>query len=153
MRRVPLLHQAGALRSYFPGSKIIRDGEKEITWVHTLTPSPVSNNYKVKLHYHYREGIRIYVLEPQKLVLAEGKLLLPHVYSTPQQLLCLYDPEGNEWHSGMFYVRSIIPWASEWLYHYEIWAGSGKWHGGGIEHETAAEERKPRKFRLSELVM
>lgn len=152
MHRLSLIHQEGALKSYFPGSTIIRKGEKELIWIHTITPKPLSNEYKVKLHFRQSEGIEMYVLEP-KLVLAKDTILLPHVYSTPRQQLCLYDPNGNEWHTGMFYVRSIIPWASEWLYHYEIWAGSGKWHGGGIEHETAAEEKKKKRISLSALVM
>lgn len=152
MHRISLLQQEGALKSYFPESKIIRKGEKELIWVHTITPKPLSDMYKIKLHYRQAEGIEMYVLEP-KLILARGKFLLPHVYSTPKQQLCLYDPNGNEWHPGMFYVRSIIPWASEWLYHYEIWAGSGEWHGGGIEHETAAEQKVIKKFSISELIM
>ncbi len=141
MRNIPLVQQEGALRSYFPGSSIVRSRDTELTWIHTVTPSPVSDYYTIRLHYHRCEGIRMYVLEPEKLKLAKGKLLLPHVYSTPRQRLCLYDPEGNEWHPGMYYVKTIIPWAVEWLYHYEIWAGTGEWHGGGKDHETAAERR------------
>lgn len=139
------MHQQGALRSYFPDSTIIRHGETELIWIHTLTPTPLSNSYKIKLHYKATEGVNVYVLEP-KLALAKGKLLLPHVYSTAKQQLCLYYPDGNEFHNGMFYVRSIIPWTSEWLYHYEIWVSTGKWHGGGIDHETAAEMGNKKKL-------
>ncbi|MDT0651422.1 hypothetical protein [Autumnicola edwardsiae] len=32
----------------------------------------------------------------------------------------------------MFIADTIIPWSSEWLYHYEIWAGTGKWQAKGI---------------------
>lgn len=147
------MHQQGALRSYFPDSTIIRDGEKELIWIHTITPTPLSNTYKIKLHYKASEGVEVYVLEPKKLELAKGKLLLPHVYSTPKQQLCLYYPDGNEFHNGMFYVRSIIPWASEWLYHYEIWVSTGKWHGGGIDHETTAETGIRKKIDVSRLLM
>lgn len=152
MSRISLLHQQGALKSYFPGSTVIRHGEKELIWIHTLTPTALSKSYKVKLHYKELEGVKVYVLEP-KLALAKGKFLLPHVYSTPQQRLCLYYPDGKEFHDGMFYVRSIIPWTSEWLYQYEIWVGTGVWHGGGIDHETVAEIGKAKKLKLSELVM
>jgi hypothetical protein len=139
MHRISLVHQAGALRSYFPDSEIIRKGENELVWVAHITPSPLSEIYRVKLHYKRGKFIKVLVLEP-KLKLAEGKDKLPHVYSTPEQQLCLYFPKNNEWHTGMFYVKSLIPWASEWLYHYEFWVGSGEWHGGGIDHEEAAEE-------------
>ena len=139
MNRIPLLHQEGALRSYFPGSKTIRKGEKELIWIGELTPSPLSRSYKVKLHYKLGEFIRFFLLEP-RLRLAEGETELPHVYSTKLQQLCLYYPKDNEWNPGMFYVRSLIPWASEWLFHYEIWLGNGEWRGGGIDHDSEEDK-------------
>jgi len=140
MSRLSLAHQAGSLRSYFPDSMITRNGEKEITWIHTVTPTPLSGAYKLKLHYKRRDGVSMYVLEP-KLILAPGKKYLPHVYSTPKQKLCLYYPEAKEWNPGLYYVHTIIPWTSEWLYHYEIWAGTGVWHGGGIEHDEDTDTK------------
>jgi hypothetical protein len=134
VNRISLIHQAGVLRSYFPASQVTRKGEKELIWVGEITPTPLSETYKIKLHYKQDKFINIYVLEP-KLKLAAGAKKLPHVYSTPKQQLCLYYPKNNEWHTGMFYAKSLIPWASEWLFHYEIWAGSGEWHGGGIDHD------------------
>lgn len=140
-----MIHQEGALRSYFPGSSITRKGEREITWVHTVTPTPLSETYKIKLHYKKEEGISVYVVEP-KLTLAEGKKVLPHVYSTPEQKLCLYYPAGKEWHPGMYYVKTLIPWACEWLYHYEIWVGTGIWHGGGIDHGEGVDSEHEKKL-------
>lgn len=52
---------------------------------------------------------------------------LPHVYD--DGTLCLY--ERGEWNDNMFLADTIVPWASEWLAHYEIWLGHGKWYGGG----------------------
>jgi len=31
----------------------------------------------------------------------------------------------------MLIADTIIPWASEWLFHYEIWKVTKTWHGGG----------------------
>ena len=138
-KRVSLVVQEGALRSYFPESKITRKEEKEITWVYTISPTAISRQYEVKLHYTYDEGARVYVVDPKPLELAKGKEKLPHVYSTAEQRLCLYYPLWREWHPGKLYVHTLIPWASEWLYHYEIWVGTGIWHGGGIDHENKAE--------------
>lgn len=140
MHRISLIHQAGALRSYFSSCKIVRKGEEELIWIGDITPTPLSDTYKIKLHYKRGKCLDIYVLEPQ-LKLAEGEIKLPHVYSTPKQQLCLYYPKNKEWHTGMFYVKTLIPWASEWLYHYEIWVGSGVWHGGGIEHNAENIEK------------
>lgn len=140
MNRISLIHQAGALRSYFPSSLIRRKWEDELVWIGEITPTPLSETYKIKLHYRRGEFIKVFVIGT-KLKLAPGETKLPHVYSTVKQQLCLYYPKDNEWHSGVFYVQSLIPWASEWLYHYEIWVGTGKWHGGGIEHEQGTESK------------
>jgi len=134
MSRISLIHQAGALLSYFPDSELTRKGEDELIWVGMITPTPLSGTYKVKLQYKRGAFIHVFVLEP-KLKLPDGATTLPHVYSTPRQQLCLYYPKDNEWHTGMFYVKSLIPWTSEWLFHYEIWVGTGEWKGGGIDHE------------------
>ncbi|MBN2595420.1 MAG: hypothetical protein JXR82_01380 [Marinifilaceae bacterium] len=141
MSKIPLIHQAGALRSYFPGCNIKRRGDIELTWVGTVTPSPLSSTYTLKLHYKYDDGAKVYVVDPNPLVLAKGKKVLPHVYSTPEQRLCLYYPGYNEWNSSMYYVRTLIPWACEWLVHYECWVATGDWHGGGIHPETEDEKR------------
>lgn len=138
MKRISLLNQAGALKSYFPNSTIKRIGEYELTWEGELKPSISSRTYKIKLRCRIGKSPKIYVIKPQ-LKLAEGKKYLPHVYSTPEQQLCLYYPDNREWNQGMYYVNTIIPWTSEWLYHYEIWVSTGNWHGGGVVHENEVE--------------
>jgi hypothetical protein len=146
MSRISLIHQAGALKSYFPDSKISRNREIELTWVGSITPSPLSATYTLKLHYRYNEGAEVFVIDPQPLPLAKNRNHLPHVYSTPRQRLCLYYPKGNEWNTGMYYVHTLIPWACEWLCHYELWVGTGTWHGGGIHHETEAEKQADKQI-------
>lgn len=133
MNSISLIKQEGGLRSYFPNSEIIRKGESELVWIGVLIPTPLSEQYHVKLHYRRGSFPRFYVLT--KLALAQGETILPHVYSTPEQRLCLFYPKAREWHPGMWFVKSIIPWASEWLFHYEIWAGGGGWQGGGVDHD------------------
>ena len=49
--------------------------------------------------------------------------------------ICLYYPKYKEWTKEMYISDTIIPWAIEWLYYYEHWRLTGKWLGGGIEHE------------------
>jgi hypothetical protein len=34
--------------------------------------------------------------------LAKGEEFLPHVYSTPEQQLCLYYPDYNEWGTSKY---------------------------------------------------
>jgi hypothetical protein len=52
---------------------------------------------------------------------------IPHFYGNG--CLCLHEP--SEWDESFLLADSIIPWAAEWLYFYEIWHAIGSWHGGG----------------------
>jgi hypothetical protein len=57
-----------------------------------------------------------------------------HVYDTNEQRICLYYRKAREWNSSMFLSDTIIPWASEWLLHHELWVMTGVWSGGGIHN-------------------
>jgi hypothetical protein len=65
------------------------------------------------------------VLEP-RLRETDGPRL-PHVF--PGDRLCLHF--SGEWRADQSIATTIMPWISEWLFHYEIWKVTGKWHGGG----------------------
>lgn len=133
-KRQSLIIQEGALKSYFPQSIIRRRGEQEIIWEGSLTPNALSATYDLKLHYCFKDGLKVFVTHPAPLPLAKGKDALPHVYSHKKQELCLYYPKTHEWDTSYLYVHTIIPWAAEWLLHYELWVCTGIWSGGGIEH-------------------
>lgn len=129
------------LKKMFPDGVTKRFREESLTWTCMVTPSPLSNTYTLKLKYKRNQGVNVYVIAPKPLPLAEGKKSLPHVYSTPEQRLCLYYPNGIEWNAGMLYTKTIIPWACEWLCHYELWVAIGTWYGGGSHHKTEAEKQ------------
>ena len=135
-----LLRQEISLRKLFPEAAIQRFRDESLIWTCSLTPSPLSQTYRIQLEYHHKEGLKVFVLEPRPLRLAKGKKVLPHVYSTPAQQLCLYYPDGMEWNRSMLYTRTIIPWTSEWLAHYEVWVVTGRWHGGGSDHGSDVED-------------
>jgi hypothetical protein len=68
------------------------------------------------------------VLDPELIRLPESDL--PHVYE--DDVLCLH--LAGEWTADMLIATTTVPWASEWLLHYEIWLSTdGTWCGGG-EH-------------------
>ncbi len=92
----------------------------------------MSTNYYIKVVYQREKHPNVYVIEPKPLILPEGKSKLEHIYSTDKQHLCIYYKKAKEWNETMFIADTIIPWTSEWLYHYEIWVATGIWHGGGI---------------------
>ena len=54
------------------------------------------------------------------------------VYDHVKQQLCLYYGPAREWIPDKMIADTIVPWASEWLLHYEFWLVTGIWHGGGI---------------------
>jgi hypothetical protein len=57
---------------------------------------------------------------------------IPHTYRG--NYLCLYYPKFLEWTGGDFIADTIVPWASLWLFYYEMWHAAGVWFGGGIAH-------------------
>ena len=80
--------------------------------------------------YEQNRSVKVYVIN-KKLKIAPNRVKLPHVYSSKRQQLCLYSPSRNEWNGFNYIIDTIIPWASEWLYFYELWLPEGKWYGGG----------------------
>ena len=138
-RTLSLIVQEGNLKKLFPDSEIKRFREQSLIWIGNLTPKPLSQTYKVKLKYDNKKGLKFFVLAPKPLRLAKNKKCLPHVYSTHEQQLCLYYPDGTEWNNGMLYTRTVIPWACEWLCHYELWVAGEIWRGGGTFHDLEPE--------------
>ena len=47
----------------------------------------------------------------------------------PRIQLCL---DRFNWQPDQLYSQTYIPWAMEWIIHFEIWRLTGKWTGGGI---------------------
>lgn len=126
--------QAGKIKSLFPDSKLNFD-QNRLVWTYSLTPSPLSCTYDVKLIYKRGEDPNVFVINP-KLKLYPGETKLPHVYNTDKQWLCLYFRRAREWRSSMLIANTVISWTCEWLVHYELWVGTGNWGGGGIHLEN-----------------
>ena len=116
--------QALAISHAFPGTKIdLRCGR--LRWEGVLQPSEMSRAYTVTISLGNDRIPRTRVISPE-LERRDGASI-PHLYSDGS--LCLY--VVGEWRPIMLIARTIIPWTSEWLINYEIWRGTGDWHGGG----------------------
>ncbi|MEY9893897.1 hypothetical protein ABIA35_007434 [Catenulispora sp. MAP12-49] len=76
--------------------------------------------------YRHRCRPCVTVTDPPLELHPAGKWL-PHVYRDGN--LCLYLP--GQWHEEMLLADTILPWASEWLLHYELWLVTGHWSGSG----------------------
>jgi hypothetical protein len=79
----------------------------------------------------------VYVVEPD--VCAADKPRPPHLHA--DDCLCLYFPDGKEWNVSMMLADTIVPWASEWLFHHEIWVATGEWCGGGYHPARSRNAR------------
>lgn len=124
---INLALQAATLKNAFPDASC-QVRRSELVWIGCLQPTPLSETYRVRMTYKLQKSPRVMLIDPL-LQRREGRKP-PHIYKGGY--LCLYLPNSGEWNGQMYLARTIIPWASEWLLHYEIWLGTGEWHGGGI---------------------
>ena len=131
--RRTLIQQLAAL-AQLPVTTTVTIERNQLSWTGELQPSPLSDIYTV--HISYATGQRaptVTVLRPE--LGGAGVESLPHVYT--QDHLCLYYPW--QWTDDKLITRMIVPWASEWLFHYEVWKATGTWHGGGHEPTTGTQ--------------
>jgi hypothetical protein len=79
---------------------------------------------------------RVAVLTPQlrpKRGNPDGQL--PHVYyigdGPLDVVLCLFDPDADEWSPALSLAETTVPWAIDWLAAYEGWRATGRWTATG----------------------
>lgn len=126
-----LAAHAGLLKTLFPEGRLVSIFP-ELIWTCSFVPTPLSQTYQIKVTYRLGKPPKVLVIK-SKLDLGNSNKL-PHVYSTNEQHLCLHYPPEKKWISSLNIAVTIVPWAAEWLYHYEIWLITGKWNGGGTVH-------------------
>lgn len=131
-KAITAIQQFNILRHEFPESSgSVRCGT--MTWFGEFMPSALSDTYRLKITYTLGKLPKVYIVSPKPLPLAEGAKRLPHTYnySNGKQQLCLFLPKAGEWDSSMLIATTIVHWAVQWMYYYEIWVTTGKWMGGG----------------------
>lgn len=118
------MQQMLAVRKAWPASECsIRSST--LLWRGQMCPSELSPTYTVTLSYQLRGHPKVYVVDS---VLDPGPgRKLPHVYAGDR--LCLYST--GEWNGSMHIADTVLPWAAEWLFHYELWLVTDRWAGGG----------------------
>jgi hypothetical protein len=131
-----LARQALALRSIYPDSHI-RLSPAELVWRGKVTPSSLSESYSLELKLRQGKQPSVRVDSPALAPDAFGRL--PHVWDDGS--LCLNT--FGQWSERMLLVDTTIAWASEWLFHYEMWKGTGVWLGDG-----SAGEQPDRQARI-----
>lgn len=109
-------------------------------WQGGLTPTALSDTYRVRIGYRSGTSPEVSVIEP-RLRRRDETEPIPHTYIG--DYLCLYRPKYREWLPTLFIADTIVPWTSLWLYYYEVWHATGEWLGGG-EHPVERRREKGR---------
>ena len=140
-KSISLAHQEAALlAAYSESSAKISGGY--LVWSGKVRPAPLSQMYNLQVEYDGKRNPKTYVVGDELRKLDDPDL--PHKYSVDIKdkriELCLFMPGENEWHSSKLISLTIIPWAIEWLYFYEIWLATGEWCGGGFHHDMQEKQ-------------
>ncbi|MDD3193046.1 MAG: hypothetical protein PHE47_04240 [Oscillospiraceae bacterium] len=129
-----LIDQLIAIKQRFPESDVtIKNGA--LHWSGYMKPTAVSRIYHVVIDYKVRKRpvVRLCGDNIQGL----DRPNFPHKFHTDYEKkqvdLCLH--LRYEFTSSMLIADTIIPWAIEWLYFYEIWLATDTWCGGGKHPE------------------
>lgn len=137
-KAMPMGQQIAIMKKLYPRFHVEWKKNTAI-WIGTVQPSAASNLYKIRIQYDFGSVPKVWVICPELKTRNSGERI-PHIY--PDNHLCLYLPAKREWTRDQAIAKTIVPWTSLWLYHYEIWLATGEWMGGGVHGtpELKAEE-------------
>lgn len=136
--------QQARLRKLYPDASC-RIARSNLTWEGRLAPTGLGQQYLVRLTYSLQGSPRLYLIEPEMRKV--GGKLPEHIYPDDGRL-CLYLPSAGDWDGTMSLADTMVPWACEWLFHYEIWLATGVWCGGG-NHPTKNRPYKKRDVQAA----
>jgi hypothetical protein len=125
-----IAEQLSAMKSKYPQFETGFTSHSGLKVTGALQPTSRSAAYNFVLKYNLTENPKIKIVSPELKKNEKGEDA-EHLY--PNGYLCLYQPKYREFTRTDLLTDTIIPWASLWLYHYEVWHLTGKWLGGG-EH-------------------
>lgn len=129
MCAIPVPTQLKKLKTDYPQSKgSLVNGKGQ--WYFTVKPTPKSEEYKLRISFTHGVCPIIEVVKPNNLVREMKDAEFNHIFRDSRhgkQMLCLF--AKGEWTPQKFISKTIVPWAAEWCYFYEIWLDTGKWLG------------------------
>lgn len=138
--------QTAQLRELYPALRPGLNLGWRASWEGPLFPID-AREYRVRIVYYPKPRPRppkqrfinpcITVISPALDLDADGRV--PHTYRNERDparpLLCVYDPDADEWNLHMALAETIVPWTARWLVFYEGWLATGEWLGGGRHPE------------------
>lgn len=130
-RSLTVFDQATDMRLHRPDFAALfsRSG---MAWTGPITPTPLSTTYTIEITYRRRQYPQVWVRQPELPVKKEDYRLV-HIYS--EGCLCLHAAE--EWRPWITISSTFVPWATEWLFYFEVWLATGLWRGGGEYRVTS----------------
>jgi hypothetical protein len=147
-RLLTLSEQLSRLKSQFPDGigQVERRSKKErradgnkfrLIWRQTVKSSPLGGRYLIEVRWLGVGKAHVLVVSP-RISHPEGKRI-PHTYPDIDGLVCMCLHLSEEWSGRQSIASTVIYWAIEWLYYYELWVATGEWHGGGHTFEVPAK--------------
>ena len=82
-----IVSEIASLKRLYPEGKLVYNNKLSFTWEMDVKPTPLSIVYRIKIVYRYGDIPKVYIVSPFPLDRYPGKSLLPHVYSTKEQVL------------------------------------------------------------------
>jgi len=122
---VSLIVQRRLMQETFPQFQFFKKG---IYWLGKIKPTIQSPEYLIKISYQEYTALKVEVISPA--IHPNGK----HIY--PDGSLCLYFPQDHPWRGVNLLARTLVAWAAEWLYCYEVWRATGEWVGEEAPHSV-----------------
>jgi hypothetical protein len=136
-RLTPALQMFGMMNR-FPTLRLV--SKNPLVWRGDVVPIEGGRAFTLEVHAVWRSNRlpAVRVLAPS-LENEPGRSLPPHTFS--DGTLCLYHTDDFRWTDGHFIAETIVPWACEWCYYYELWLSTGDWLGPQYLH--GAPKRPP----------
>lgn len=137
---ISLARQAAHLIAEYPESTCFVNHNK-LLWEGVIKPTPLSREYNIRIICNGFFGRPRVILYGNSIEGIE-KENFPHHFKIDRHKneveLCLHMfYEFSYKHSWI--ADTIVPWAQEWLYYYEVWLATGEWCGGG--HTPVSQEQ------------
>lgn len=123
--------QLFSLKSLFPESLGFVERGKLKWSFDSFQGSPISKVYRIEIEG--RPGEKPGVWLSGGAINDDNAREAPHKYGVdevgPRIRVCL---DRFDWKSDQLYSETYIPWAMEWIMHFEIWCATERWTGGGV---------------------
>ena len=136
--------QIKRMQGRWPDFRLSKDGDGCISWVGPLRG--FQQPHMTRVFWFFQPVGKPYVQlinPPLRPIEKASYEAIPHLiyFADKPELsaLCLFDPDGREWEPTMLIADTTVPWAADWLKHYEFWHYDGNWRGKSVGPKSVAQ--------------